>query len=237
MKHPVLVSSALALLLAGTAARAHLDKPLDRNGGHWDPGGFYHCHEPQCVPAPNRQEFRRLAGRMSNVTEDLYYLREDWPYWLDLAGCKNARTVVLENTSRSPVTWTNPRQCEIREGLWMDEYTGKEYSRAGELEVDHIISPQYANAANGYQWNDQKRAQFANDPLNLAPVARDTHRRKAQRGIGRWQPAKEFQCEYAQAWKDVSEKYDLDLFAQDASRMNTILKGCDSSDRRSVEER
>lgn len=236
MKHLLTasISTLGALLLAGSA-QAHFEKPLDRNGGHWDAGGFYHCHEPQCRQAPNRRDIRRLRS-LSNLTEDLLYLPEDWPHWLVLSGCKTSRTVVLENTSRAPVTWTNPRECELREGLWADTWTGKEYTRAAQLEVDHIISPQYANAANGYQWDDQKRAQFANDPLNLAPVARDTHRRKGQRGIGRWQPAKEYQCEYAQAWKDVAEKYDLDLFAQDRSRMNTILKDCDTQSGQNVEE-
>jgi hypothetical protein len=237
MKHAVLALSTLAsLLLSATAAHAHFDKPLDRNGGHWDQGGFYHCHEPQCRPAPNRQELRRLNSRLSNADEDLYYLQEDWPYWLTIAGCKTARTVVLENTSQAPVTWTNPRQCEIREGLWTDSYTGKQYTRAGELEVDHIVPPLYANAANGYQWNDQKRAQFSNDPLNLAPVARDTFRKKGQRSIGRWRPGNEFLCEYAQGWRDVAEKYDLDLFAQDKSRINTILKDCDTQTQQSVEQ-
>jgi hypothetical protein len=223
------------LLGASLPLQAHFEKPLDRNGGHWDEGGFYHCHEPQCRPAPHRFQFQRIS--LSNRVEDLHYLAEDWPHWLPLAGCKTARTVVLEETSRAPVTWTNPRQCEIREGLWIDAYTGEEFTRAAQMEIDHIIPPLYANAANGYQWDFNKRSSFSNDLLNLIPVSRDVFRRKAQRGIGRWQPPnKDFHCEYAQHWKDVSEKYDLRLFASDASRMNTILKDCDTGTSISVDE-
>ncbi len=236
MKHPVLAFTALAsLLFCAMVVQAHYDKPTDRNGGHWDDGGFYHCHEPQCVPTGNRSDLRRLGSRMSNTDEDLYWVAEDWPFWLPLAGCKTARTVVLESTSRVPVTWTNPRQCEIREGLWVDSYTGEEYTRAGQLEVDHLIPPLYANAANGWQWDNQKRSQFANDPLNLAPVSRDTHRRKSERSIGRWRPDESFLCEYAQGWRDVAAKYDLDLFAQDQSRINTILKDCNVGESQSVD--
>lgn len=236
MKHPALAFVTCAsLLLAGPAAVAHFDKPTDRNGGHWDDGGFYHCHEPQCRPTANRNGLRRMNQRLTNVNEDLYFLAEDWPHWLPLSGCKTARTVVLESSSRVPVTWTNPRACEIREGLWIDSYTGEEYTRAGEMEVDHIIPPVYANAANGWQWDNQKRAQFANDPLNLAPVARETHRKKGDRSIGRWRPAEEFQCEYAQSWRDVAEKYDLDLFGQDKSRLNSILKDCNVGESQAVE--
>jgi len=215
--------------------QAHYDKPNDRNGGHWDNGGTYHCHESNCQPHVNRYQIR-LGGRLSNRDEDMFYVAEDWPYWLELTGCKTARTIVLENTSRIPVTWTNPRQCEIREGLWIDEYTGEEFTRAAQLEVDHIIPPIYANASNGFQWDYNKRAQFSNDIFNLIPVSREAHRKKRDRGIGQWRPRDEFQCEYAQSWLDISEKYDLDLFSQDKGRINRILKDCNTDSKQSVEE-
>src|SRR5690606_11040651 len=130
-----------------------------------------------------------------------FYLKEDWPHWELLSGCQDARNAVLAATSREPVTFSNPRNCVAREGLWIDQYTGEEYRRAGELEIDHIIPPQYANGSNGYQWDDGKRRAFANAPQNLIPVARDTHRKKRQRSIARWQPREEFQCEYARSWR------------------------------------
>lgn len=212
-------------LVAALAAQAHEDKVYDRNGGHWDDYGTYHCHIDGCVPTANRNSYRsRLFN--NGADPELYYLKEDWPHWEVVSGCKTMRTVVLQNTSKVPVTWTNPRECEIREGLWIDEYTGEEFTRAAQLEVDHIIPPMYANTTNGYQWDLGKRTAFANDPFNLIPVSRDIHRRKSDRGIGGWRPREEFHCDYAQAWKQVSEKYDLDLLARDESRMNKILGDC-----------
>lgn len=219
------VSIVSAGVLAASIAQADMTKPLDLNGGHWEPWGDYQCHTDFCVPTASRNQYRSRA--FSNPNDmDLYYLKEDWPHWELVSQCKTARTFVLEQTSKVPVTWTNPRQCEIREGLWVDEYTGEEFTRAAQLEIDHIIPPKYANASNGYQWDDGKRASFANDPLNLIAVGRDTHRKKRERGIGSWQPREEFECQYAQAWQQVSEKYDLDLFARDISRMNKILDEC-----------
>jgi hypothetical protein len=212
-------------LLATVAAQAHIEKPFDKNGGHWDNGGYYHCHIDGCVETSPRNQFR---SRVFNTPRDmeLYYLKEDWEYWQNAGGCQTVRTAVLADTSKVPVTWTNPHQCEIREGLWIDEYTGEEFTRAAQLEIDHIIPPLYANATNGYQWDFGKRVAFANDPFNLIPVGRDTYRKKRQRGIASWEPREEFRCDYAQAWKQVSEKYDLDLFARDTSRMNKILDEC-----------
>jgi hypothetical protein len=212
--------------------QAHFDKGFDRNGGHWDQAGYYHCHESQCRLAPSRFQFART--KLSNRVNDLYYLEEDWPRWLILSGCKTSRTVVLESSSSVQVRWTNPRACEIREGLWDDQYNGETFERAAKLEIDHIISPQYANASNGYQWEEKKRAQFTNDPLNLIPVSRGSARKKRGRGIGDWQPREEYLCEYARNWKLITEKYELDLFAKDRSRLNSILEECDSSDLRSL---
>lgn len=211
-------------VLLGSASHAHTFKDTDLNGGHWDDAGYYHCHLEGCVPTAHRHQFRSRA--LSSQDMERFYLQEDWPYWQLASGCKTMRTVVLENTSLVPVTWTNPRQCEIREGLWIDEYTGDEYTRAAALEVDHIIPPMYANGSNGYQWDLGKRTRFANDPYNLIPVGRDIHRRKSDRSIGAWQPRKEFMCEYAATWRDLAETYDLDLFSRDQSRINSTLKDC-----------
>ena len=218
-------SSLIVLLLATAGSYAHETKPYDANGGHWDESGYYHCHINGCIQAPNRYEHRLRAFSSQREMENLY-LKEDWPYPVALNGCKTSRTVALESSSKTSVTYTNPRNCEIREGLWVDEYTGEEYPRAAMMETDHIISPQYANSSNGYTWDYSTRVQFANDPLNLVVVSRESARKKNGRGIGMWQPRKEFQCEYAQNWKDIAERYKLDLFASDQSQINTILKNC-----------
>lgn len=223
---PLAAVVALAALPAAPLA-AHPDKPLDRNGGHWDYFGDYHCHLSGCRIAPSRYSFAR-TNRLSNNDQDLFYIKEDWPHWMLVGQCQDMRTEILVATSEVPVTYSNPRQCEVREGKWTDPYTGEQFTRAAQLEIDHIVPPVYANASNGYQWDDQKRMQFANDPINLIAVSRDVHRKKRDRGIGNWQPPEEsFHCEYAAAWRDVSEKYDLDLFSRDRSRMNRILEDCD----------
>jgi len=231
-KFVLLLLPGLLISLPWSSLQAHLDKNFDRNGGHWDFFGNYHCHQSGCRMAPSRNDIMSRRPQLSNRNQDLFYLEDDWPHWMLVGGCQTVRTQILQATSEVPVSWTNPRQCEIREGKWTDPYSGEEFTRAARLELDHIIPLPYANAANGFQWDDEKRMQFANDPLNLIPVSRDSHRDKRDRGIGNWRPDQEsFHCEYAAAWRDVSRKYDLDLFQRDRSRMNTILKDCDIPER------
>ena len=229
----------LSLLIINLPAAAHVDKGFDRNGGHYDPFGDYHCHQVGCQQAPSRYSIMPSnRSRLSRRDQDLFYNEDDWPYWGRVGNtCKTVRTQVLEYSSSNTVTYTNPRQCEVREGLWIDPYTGEEFTRAAKLEIDHVIPPQYANASNGYQWDDQKRYAFANDPLNLVPVSRQIQRKKRQRGIGSWRPPEEsYQCTYAMTWRNVAKKYDLDLFARDRSRINSILEDCDLSEFETIEE-
>lgn len=224
------------LTLLPPGAQAHETKQYDLNGGHYDDAGTYHCHTSFCRPTEHRYQRRR---RIVNNVDDMrnYYLEEDWPHWEIMGGgCQDARNAILALTSRVPVTWSNPRQCTVREGLWVDPYTGEEFTRAGELEVDHIIAPVYANATNGYQWDQGKRTAFANDPLNLIPVGRATYRNKRQRGIGSWRPREEYLCEYARAWQAVSEKYELDLANRDQNRMKRILDDCGGAESRDASE-
>jgi len=225
----VVLTSSVAAIIA-TAVSAHIDKNFDRNGGHYGPFGDYHCHQQGCRLAPSRRDFtwRNNRARVNMRDQQDFYLEDDWPHWMLVGQCQTIRTQILEATSEVPVTWTNPRQCEIREGKWTDPYTGEEFVRAARLELDHIIPPSYANVSNGFRWDDRTRMEFANDPLNLIPVSRDVYRNKRERPIASWRPPEEnFHCEYAAAWRDISRKYDLDLFASDRTRMNNILKDCD----------
>lgn len=218
-----------ALLVPVLPALAHQTKPYDLNGGHYDDFGTYHCHLAGCELTESRYETRRSLLRNPRDQEK-FYLAEDWPHWQPFNGCQNTRNAILANTSREHVTFATPRNCTVREGLWIDEYTGEEYTRAAELEIDHIIPPIYANASNGYQWDLGKRSAFANDPINLIPVARDVHRSKRERGIGSWRPPREdYWCQYAAAWRDVSEKYDLRLFPRDSGRLRNILAECETT--------
>ncbi|MDT8398539.1 MAG: DUF1524 domain-containing protein [Pseudomonadales bacterium] len=213
------------LLLPSLAAQAHQNKSYDQNGGHYDDFGTYHCHLDGCVLTESRHQARRRIGNSRD--REKFYNKEDWPYWEDFDNdCQDARAEVLVITSRVPVSYTNPRNCVVKEGLWLDEYSGEEFTRALDLEIDHIIPPRYADTANGYQWDQQKRSTFANDPMNLIAVSRKTFREKRQRSIALWRPRAEYLCSYASQWRDIAEKYQLRLFNRESGRINSTLKDC-----------
>ena len=227
MKHPCLALFDLLALaaLAAPAAFAHVGN-LDRNGGHYY-GNSYHCHMPGCEYPDT---FTRIGSErmVTNRRErEKFFNTDDWNYELDADGdCQSTRQEVLVMTSRLPVRFTNPRNCVVRTGEWIDEYTGERFEVAMQLDVDHVIPLMYAHTHGGDRWPPGKKLQFANDPLNIVMVERREARRKRDRGPSRYLPREEFQCEYARLWEAIAEKYDLFIENRDRNAMNKILEGC-----------
>ena len=201
---------------------------LDLNGGHYW-GQSYHCHVTACE-MPDTFDFRRRA-RDSLLTDyrqrEKFFNEDDWSYEEDFDGdCQSTRQEILVLTSRVDVRYTNPRNCVVRTGEWLDEYTGELFKVAVKLEVDHIIPRMYTHTHGGDRWTPEKKLTFANDPLNIMLVERREIRRKRDRGPSRYLPRAEFQCEYINLWNQISEKYDLQLSTTDRSTISRLNADC-----------
>ena len=204
---------------------------IDLNGGHYW-GQSYHCHVTACE-MPDTFDFRRRA-RDSLLTDyrkrEKFFNEDDWSFEEDFDGdCQSTRQEMLILTSRIDVRYTNPRNCVVRTGEWLDEYTGELFKVAVKLEVDHIIHRMYANTHGGDRWTPVKKLAFANDPLNIMLVERREIRRKRDRGPSRYLPRDEFQCEYINLWNQISEKYDLQLSTSDRSTISRLNADCSES--------
>ena len=201
---------------------------LDLNGGHYW-GQSYHCHVTACE-MPDTFDFRRRA-RDSLLTDyrqrEKFFNEDDWSYEEDFDGdCQSTRQEILVLTSRVDVRYTNPRNCVVRTGEWLDEYTGELFKVAVKLEVDHIIPRMYAHTHGGDRWTPEKKLAFANDPLNIMLIDRREIRRKRDRGPSRYLPRDEFQCEYINLWDQISEKYNLQLSTSDRSTISRLNSDC-----------
>lgn len=201
---------------------------LDLNGGHYW-GQSYHCHVTACE-MPDTFDFRRRA-RDSLLTDyrqrEKFFNEDDWSYEEDFDGdCQSTRQEILVLTSRVDVRYTNPRNCVVRTGEWLDEYTGELFKVAVKLEVDHIIPRMYAHTHGGDRWTSEKKLAFANDPLNIMLIDRREIRRKRDRGPSRYLPRDEFQCEYINLWDQISEKYNLQLSTSDRSTISRLNSDC-----------
>ena len=200
----------------------------DLNGGHYW-GQSYHCHMTGCE-MPDTFDFGRRS-RDSLLTDyrrrEKFFNEDDWSFEEDFDGdCQSTRQEMLILKSRSNVRYTNPRNCVVRTGQWLDEYTGETFEVAVKIEVDHVIPRMYAHTHGGDRWMPEQKLQFSNDPLNIMLVERREIRRKRDRGPSRYLPRDEFQCEYVNLWNQISEKYNLQLSASDRSTISRIKADC-----------
>ena len=201
---------------------------LDLNGGHYY-GRSYHCHLSGCeMPDTFGIGRTRRDSLMTNRRDrEKFFNTDDWDFEVDYDNdCQSTRQEMLILTSRTEVRYTNPRNCVVRTGEWLDEYTGKTFKVAVQVDIDHVIPLMYAHTHGGDRWPAQKKLQFANDSLNLMLVEKREIKKKNGRGPDGYLPRKEFQCEYAGMWDAIAKNYDLDLESRDKSRIRKILEDC-----------
>ena len=201
---------------------------LDINGGHYY-GASYHCHVTACE-MPDTFNVGRI-GRDSLLTDyrdrEKFYNEDDWSFEEDFDGdCQSSRQEMLILTSRTEVKYSNPRNCVVRTGEWLDDYAGEVFTVAVQIDIDHVIPRMYAHTHGGDRWMPEKKLMFANDPLNMMLVEKREIRRKRDRGPNRYLPRGEFRCEYVQLWEAIAEKYNLQLGSRDVSAIGRIKKDC-----------
>ena len=201
---------------------------VDQNGGHYY-GNSYHCHMPNCVMPDTFDITRMRRDSISTNYRDRekFFNIDDWSYEEDWDGdCQSTRQEMLVLTNRGAIKFTNPRNCVVRTGEWFDEYTGKSFEVANQMDLDHVIPLMYAHTHGGDRWPAEKKLQFANDPENLMLIDRNEMKRKAERGPDRYLPREEFQCEYARLWEAIADKYDLTIESRDRNEIRRVLKEC-----------
>jgi hypothetical protein len=185
---------------------------LDKQGGHFNrKTDTYHCHREPCISTQSQVlEATKQAESDSFIK---LYNRKDWPHWIDEdRDCQNTRQELLTTTSLVPVTFTNAKKCTVKIGSWFGMYTGKTYTNASDVDIDHVVALSNAHKSGGYNWTREHRRLFANDVSNLLVVSDKANRQKSDKAPDKWMPSDErYWCSYIAIWKDVKGKYNLAL--------------------------
>lgn len=156
------------------------------------------------------------------------YNRGDWKHWIDSDGdCQNTRTEVLIRQSMGRVTFTNHKRCSVKAGAWLDPYSGLSYSRATDLDIDHVVPLSWANGHGGSGWSKSRKRKFANDITNLMAVENGLNRAKGDKGPDEWMPPRhEYRCEYLKRFDDVVIAYRLMYAPSEKRTINRMKKAC-----------
>ncbi|SER74405.1 Protein of unknown function [Nitrosomonas sp. Nm51] len=156
------------------------------------------------------------------------YQRKDWPHWIDAdRDCQNTRQELLIAASRIPVQFKDARRCTVKAGLWIGPYTGKKFTNAADVDIDHIVPLAHAHRHGADKWTRAQRRTFANDYDNLLVVDDATNQAKSDQAPHEWLPPNEsFWCEYGHRWQRVKDKYRLHYSKPERTTLKLLAETC-----------
>ncbi len=133
----------------------------------------------------------------------------------DRNGC-DARNDTLRRDLMDPVARPGTHGCVILSGTLQDPYTGEtiEFTRgqdtSPEVQIDHVVSLSDAWQKGAQQLDEERRVEFANDPLNLLAVHGPVNAAKGDGDAATWLPPnRAFWCDYVARQTAVKAEYEL----------------------------
>ncbi len=217
----------ILLITTSTITTAH-SGGLDSKGGHTNKKtGEYHCHREGCTEKSGTGKSSKQ--RTTTQTSSGRYNRKNWPHWTDEdSDCQNTRAEMLIRDTRSPVKYKRNKGCRVSWGEWIGPYTGQRFTKASDLDIDHIVPLKHAHTTGGSDWSRAQKRSFANDPENLLVTSASANRKKGAKSPARWKPPlKSYWCTYAQKWRHVKSKYDLTISIPEERSLNVMERTCD----------
>jgi hypothetical protein len=155
------------------------------------------------------------------------YSRSEWSHWSDFDDdCQNTRHELLITSSLIEVTFTNDSNCTVATGLWIGAFTGLVFTKASDVDIDHVIPLKYAHDHGGGDWSPLLKRLFANDVENLLVVDDRENQMKVAKGLSEYMPRIEYQCEYIRRWDTLTKKYQLSLNSHDLTIINEEIPLC-----------
>nr|WP_246297449.1 excalibur calcium-binding domain-containing protein [Janibacter cremeus] len=133
--------------------------------------------------------------------------------------------------SRKKATRTRP--CTVRTGSWTSRYDNRRFSRASDLDIDHVVALKEAWESGASSWSAARRQGFANDlgyGPSLIAVSASTNRSKSDRDPAQWMP-RSSRCWYAGHWVAVKWRWGLKVDRSEKAALKRALSTCSSRTR------
>ena len=151
------------------------------------------------------------------VEEDSYD-RDLYEHWIDEAGDgQNTREEVLEAEQIAP-------------NLWLGPYTGKLFTQASDIDIDHMIPLKEAHISGAHAWSPEKKREYANDmsnPQHLIAVEDGANQSKGPKDPASWMPPnRSYWCQYLTDWIQVKLNYSLSVDEDERDSLETGFAVC-----------
>ncbi len=185
----------------------------------------YHNHQELSFKpsSPTGNKIAKNAGPYSKL-----YNRKEWPHWIDIdKDCQNTRAEILIERSMAAVTYRNKKKCSVISGNWFDPFSGKTWTHASDVDIDHIVPLKWAHGHGGQNWTKRQKRQFANDLENLLIVEDNLNQAKGAKSPDDWMPPNQaFRCEYVKLFDEIVKKYQLRYVPSEKRIIERMLLKC-----------
>ncbi|MDO4666009.1 MAG: HNH endonuclease family protein [Actinomycetaceae bacterium] len=154
--------------------------------------------------------------------------------WADVDhnGC-DTRNDILRRDMTGVAAKPGTHECVVAQGVLNDPYTGKTINfRRGEhsssaVQIDHVVALMDAWNSGAYQWDENKREQYANDPLVLLAADGPANQAKGASSADQWMPSNNaFHCAYIARQVAIKQKWSLSVTAAEQRTMALAAKEC-----------
>lgn len=195
---------------------------------------------PTLTPAPRSSVAAELDGLPSTTPDQTraYKRAEDFgPAWTDdndmvdgHNGCDTRNDILhrdLTNIEVRPGT----HDCVVIAGTLNDPYSGTTMTfakaQASQVQIDHLVPLHAAWELGAWQWSQQKRVNYANDPDVLLAVDGHLNEQKSDKLADGWKPPNVgYWCTYAIKTVTIHVKYELAVTSSERSALHEMLARC-----------
>jgi hypothetical protein len=169
----------------------------------------------------------RLAGlEVAGWDSMRGYSRDRFPHWRTVDGC-DVRQTVLARDGEDVETGDD---CEVVDGTWDSVYDGRTVTDPGDVDIDHTVPLANAWRTGAGDWDDERRAEFANDldAPQLLAVSATSNRAKGDQDPSQWRPPEDgYWCRYAADWVAVKDAWELSVTEDERDALAVMLDTCD----------
>lgn len=153
------------------------------------------------------------------------YDRDEFEHWVDAdSDGQDTRAEVLIAESRARVTLNGGT---VVTGRWRSYYDNKTWTRASDVDIDHLVPLKESWDSGARRWNDDTRRAFANDltdSRSLVAVTDNVNQSKADRDPAQWLLRKRAQCRYIKEWVAVKHRWRLSVDAREKKQLLRVAK-------------
>ena len=159
------------------------------------------------------------------------YDRDRFKHWIDADhnGCDTRKEVLIAEDLSGRATEDDCGKA-IHDGEWLSEYDGETVTDGSDLDVDHLVPLAEAWDSGAWQWDDDRRTDFANDlehPEHLVAVTAASNRSKSDQDPAEWLPSDESAvCGYVADWVAVKSRWDLTVDQAEHDALIRIAGDC-----------